>query len=294
MAACGGALETDLLVPVQFSGIPEGLTVVGPPPKGVEVRVAGPQSALATLADQQPVYRLDLSKVVPGVQNLPIRAERLELPKGLTVRRILPLRLTVRIEPEIRRELEIQLRITGKPAVGFQVTGETILPAVVALRGPASIMEALDKVHTKPVDITSMTGPVHKELAFDLPAGVTIDHAGEGPAAEIRIEPRIEQRRFDNLPLEVRNTPHRFEITPAVIHIEVKGPATTLETLTAGKNLAVFMDLENLDPGVYVRRATITLPVDTTLVQVNPELFTVKLSAVKRETGGDGSSGPKQ
>jgi hypothetical protein len=44
----------------------------------------------------------------------------------------------------------------------------------------------------------------------------------------------------------------------------------------------VLVELKNLSPGVYVRRATITLPVKTTLVKVEPELFTVKIIGRKQ------------
>jgi hypothetical protein len=39
----------------------------------------------------------------------------------------------------------------------------------------------------------------------------------------------------------------------------------------------VLVELKDLNPGVYVRRAAITLPVKTSLVIVEPELFTVKV-----------------
>jgi hypothetical protein len=43
-------------------------------------------------------------------------------------------------------------------------------------------------------------------------------------------------------------------------------------------DFSVYVDLSKLEPGVYVRRATIALPLNTTLVGVDPEIFTVNVT----------------
>ena len=48
------------------------------------------------------------------------------------------------------------------------------------------------------------------------------------------------------------------------------------------KGIHVYVDLKSLKPGVYIRRATITLPVKTTLIGVKPEIFTVKIMNAKK------------
>jgi YbbR domain-containing protein len=69
-----------------------------------------------------------------------------------------------------------------------------------------------------------------------------------------------------------------YSIMPPTINIEVKGPVNIIEKLHKDKGIEVYVDLKGLKHGVYVRRATITLPVKTTLIGVKPELFTVKIS----------------
>lgn len=52
-----------------------------------------------------------------------------------------------------------------------------------------------------------------------------------------------------------------------------------IEKLSTTEDVEVFLDLKDLKPGVYVRHATIRLPVNITLVDVEPEIFTVKLES---------------
>ena len=55
-----------------------------------------------------------------------------------------------------------------------------------------------------------------------------------------------------------------------------------IDKLHGGKGLQVYVDLKGLKPGVYKKRATITLPVKTTLIDAEPEIFKVKIMDKKR------------
>ena len=94
----------------------------------------------------------------------------------------------------------------------------------------------------------------------------------------IVIKEKIVTRKFKDIPVKGKHTPYAFSISPPVIAIEVKGPVNILEKLLTEKSINVMVDLKDLKPGVFVRRAAITLPVNATLVSANPEIFTVKIS----------------
>ena len=99
--------------------------------------------------------------------------------------------------------------------------------------------------------------------------------------AEIYFAAKIVTKRFAGILVQGQNTPYRFDISPGALTLEIKGPLNIIENLQPQKDIQVFVELKNLKPGVYVRRATISLPVKTTLVNVEPELFTVKISGQK-------------
>ncbi|MBW2043219.1 MAG: hypothetical protein JRI76_14525, partial [Deltaproteobacteria bacterium] len=68
---------------------------------------------------------------------------------------------------------------------------------------------------------------------------------------------------------------YRYHITPPTIDIEVKGPVRVLDTLVKDGGIKVYMDLKDLAPGVYPRRAVLALPPEAVLVSTSPEIFTV-------------------
>ena len=95
--------------------------------------------------------------------------------------------------------------------------------------------------------------------------------------AEIFIEEKTDAKIYHDIPVEGRDTQYRYSVSPPGVNIEVKGPVNVLEKLYTEKGIKVYVDLKGLKPGVYVRRAAIALPLKTTLVSAEPEIFTVKI-----------------
>jgi len=271
--------ETDIFVAVGPDQIPSGLTLSGPPLKGIEVRVRGPKSTVLTLADINIRYVLDLSGVDVGVTSIPINSDRISLPMGVSIDKITPAFLTVKIEKEVTKELPVNIAYTGKPATGFSAVGAVAKPLSVTVRGPESILDPMTEIPTKPIDIKGLSESFKKEIALNLPENIEIVSPSGIVFAEIFIEETIITRAFKDIVVEGKDTPYSYSITPAAIHIEVKGPANILETLQDKQGIQVYVDLKGLTPGVYVRPAVITLPVNTTLVGVKPEIFTVKIKS---------------
>ncbi len=271
--------ETDIFVLVDPDQIPAGLTLAGPPLKGIEVRVRGPKTTVLALAESNPHYVLDLAGIAVGVTSIPIKGDRIALPMGVSIKNITPAFLTVKVEKEVTKELPVKIAYTGKPATGFSAAGAVAKPLSVTVRGPESVLLPITEILTKPVDIKGLSESFKKEIALNLPENIEIVSPSGVVSAEIFIQETIVTRTFNDIVVEGKNSPFQYSITPAVIHMEVKGPENSLESLKDQKGFQVYVDLKGLKPGVYVRPAVITLPVNTTLVSVNPERFTVKIKS---------------
>lgn len=270
--------EANLFLPVQAVGIPAGLTITGPPLQRLDVRVRGPKSVIETLGNLKLKYFLDLSEVDIGIKTIPIETKSILLPKGISVVAVHPSSITIRIEKEIQKELPVVISYTGKPASGFFVAGTIAKPMSVVLRGPENMLDVMEKILTKPLDVNGLSESFKKEIALDLPEEIEAVSSAKIVQTEIIIAQEIVTRNFNDIPVSGKNTPYPYKITPPVINIEVKGPANVLEKLFKDKRINVYVELKGLKPGVYARRASITLPVKTTLVGVNPEIFTVKIN----------------
>jgi len=269
--------EGDLFLPVKPSGIPAGLTLTGPPLQGIDVRVRGPKSAIENLSDLNPIYTLDLANVDLGVKTISIDKKRISLPKGISVVKIHPASITIRVAREVKKELPVVISFAGKPASGFLVADAVARPLSVTLRGPENKLSAMEKILTEPVDIKGLSESFKKKIALDLAEEIEVVSSSKIVHAEIIIAEKIVIRNYIDILVQGQGTPYTYRITPPKIDIEVKGPVNVLKKLSADKGINVYVELKGLKPGVYARPAAIILPLKTTLVGVKPKIFTVKL-----------------
>ena len=268
--------KTDIFIPIDFGKIPDGLSIIDPPLKGIEVRIRCPESLVKTLSEIKSRYLLDLSDINEGVNNIPIRKDNIKLPSGISIINITPSFLTLKVEKELKKELPVIVSFSGKPATGF-FTYAVTRPSSVMLKGPVNILGPIEKIFTKPIDVNGLSESFKKEIALDLPECLDIISFSGIILAEVFIEEQIVAREFKNIPVKGKDSTYTFSITPPVIDIEIKGPVNVLEKFYQDNGLEVCVDLKGLKPGVYVKHASIILPVKTILVWVKPEIFTVKI-----------------
>jgi YbbR domain-containing protein len=138
----------------------------------VEIVVSGDERKLKTLTGTGLVAALDLTSTQPGDRVISLTPENVsvDLPLGVKLDEIQPSRIAVRLEAVQELELPVKADIEGKPADGFEVYGETVLPQRVKVRGPASFMKTLDFVLT---DKISIDGRTEDFTAKQVPLGVS-------------------------------------------------------------------------------------------------------------------------
>ena len=270
--------EADLLIPIITNKLPEGLTLVGPPLKELEIRVQGAPSGVAYLTLQKPQYRLDLSSVTIGVESIPVNPDIIPMPEGVKITRVNPAYITIRVDRWLKKAVPVKINVSGKPAAGFFVDDVLAEPSTIMLCGPETVLGSVDAIVSKPIDISGRSQSFKKEMALELTPGIEVCASSGIILAEIYITEKALTRQFADIRVEGHNTPYEFSISPPTINIEIKGPQKIVQNLHPQKDISVLVELKDLSPGVYVRRATITLPLRTTLVKVEPELFTVKIS----------------
>lgn len=274
--------EADVFIPVDTEKIPEGLIITNAPFTGIEVHVRGPKSIIRTLSDLKIQYTIDLSAVNIGVNIIPIQQARIPLPNGISILKINPDSITVKVENEIKKKLPVKISLTGKPAKGFMVVGAEAKPMSVTLRGSEDTLGRMDKVLTKPINIKGLSDSFKREVTLDLVENLKLVDSSKIILATVIINEQLTTITFDNIPVQGDGSLYVYRITPPVITIKVKGPVNVIEKLYGNNGVQVYVDLKGLKPGIYNKRATITLPVKTTLIDATPEIFIVKIINQKR------------
>src|ERR1051325_11053607 len=147
-------------VNVQLNFIrPPALEISNDPPRTVDVMLTGSRNKLDDLTSLDLVATVDISDQRAGERVLRLADKaQIALPQGVKVDGFQPSAIPVRLEEIVERQVPVEPKLEGKPDNGFEVYAVYPSKGSVTVRGPASRVNALQKVMTESIWL-----PGHKE-----------------------------------------------------------------------------------------------------------------------------------
>jgi len=179
---------------------PNSLEISNEPPKSVDVVLTGSKYRLDDLNKTALVATIDISDQRAGerVLRLADRAQ-LDLPQGVTVDAFQPNAISIRLEPIVQRQLEVEATLEGALADGFEVYAVRPSKSTITVVGPSSNVNALAKAKTETISIAghreTFTAP---NVALDI-SDPKIDLPDPVVTVEVEIGPRRVEKTFSDI-----------------------------------------------------------------------------------------------
>jgi len=151
---------------------PDHLDISNEPSKIIEVKVNGSRAKLDSITSFDRVATVDLSDYHAGdrVVRLSRNNVYLKLPEGVSIEGFNPSSITVKLEPRVERQLQVDVRLEGKPADGYEILGTQPSFNTVTVRGPASHVNALQKAPTETISVEGRKNTfTATQVAIDIP-----------------------------------------------------------------------------------------------------------------------------
>jgi hypothetical protein len=268
--------ERSIEVPVEFRNIPADLMVMDNRVDFVVLRVTGPRTLVSTIdADELKLF-LDLNSVKPGTVSYPLGGSLFNIPRGVTVARITPPVIHLRMEPVIKLTLPVSVRISGRPAPGFRVSQTTVQPARVTVTGPAEEVRRMTSVETVPVDLHETRG-VPKRLVRLATDGKPLTFSSDQVEVSVTLEEEQASRDFAQLEIGAREFKGSYTVSPKTIFLRVSGPKNILDKLELNSS-NVFVNLQGLAAGDYNLPPQFDLPNGVKVVEHRPAMVRIKIA----------------
>ena len=210
---------------------PPSLEISNDPPRTVDVMLTGSRNKLDDLTSLDLVATVDLADQRSGerVLRLADRAQ-ISLPQGIKVDGYQPSAIPIRLEEIVERQVTVEPKLDGQPSDGFEVYGVYPNKGSVTVRGPASRVNALQKVMTEGIWVAG-----HKEsftasnVAVDVP-DPKVDL--REPLVNVNVE--IGERRVEKTLAGVSvSTADGGKVQPATTTVTVLGVASLINSLKA-------------------------------------------------------------
>lgn len=282
-------VETDLLLPVDFSNIPEGMVLTYHQTEKIEIRIQTDPRLVEMINKETILYPADLytdlefdpagdsDSIEPGSYVLPVDKTRIPMDPAIKILSINPSFLSVRLERKITKTFKITVPYIGTPAQGHLAMEPVCEPAFVQLTGAESLINGIDQLKTKSIDLAGAGEEFKKNMPLDLENPLLYSSSHTMFTVTVPIQQQMVTKTVADIPIQVWNTTSKVKIEPPVITIEIKGPFDTLGNRTIVDQIYAFIDLKDLTTGIYARHAYINVPVDLLMTGATPQVFTVKI-----------------
>ena len=159
-----------LATPVEYSGLGDGLVLVGGQRESVEVEVRAIRSVVARLGPETLRVRVDLAGLEAGEAVVQLTPAHVQAPPGAAVIRITPAQLYLTAAAAATSSVAIVPQIKGAPAPGYTVRRVVVDPSSVRIKGPRSTIEARGEVSTLPIDVSGSRRSMTQSVGLMLPA----------------------------------------------------------------------------------------------------------------------------
>ena len=257
-------------VNVQLNFIrPQSLEISNDPPRTVDVMLTGSRSKLDDLTTLDLVATVDISDQRAGERVLRLADKaQITLPQGIKVDGFQPSAIPVRLEEIVERQVAIEPKLEGRPADGYEVYALYPAKGSITVRGPASRVNALQKVMTESIWLggrkESFTA---SNLAVDVP-DPKIDLLEPIVSVNVEIGERRVEKSFSGVPVI---TPDGAKVQPSTTSVTLLGAASLFDSLKA-QDLKVVLESagQTLEPRLELPAA---LKGKVFLKSINPSKF---------------------
>ena len=242
-----------------------------------EVRVIGPQSAVAQIAAVLATVRFgdvttDLTQSAPAIpvdaNGIPV--EGLQVEPGVVV-------VTVPLLPTATtRTVPVLWSLRGVVANGYWVSRVTTDPVAVTLSGDQSALAQIERVETAAIDVTGLNAAKTFRVTLVLPEGASLLRATDVTVV-VTVVPLAGTRPFlEAVQVQGLGSGLGAEADPGTVTATVAGPAPTLVAMTADQVIAT-VDATGRGPGTYTLDVAIHTPSGVTVQGVQPARITLTI-----------------
>lgn len=193
-------------VPVQLNFVrPNNLDISNEPPRTIDVELTGSRERLNNMRLSDLVATVDISDHPAGDRIVRLNNEsvHMDLPDGVKIESFKPTTIPIRLEPNLERQLPVDIKLVGQPAAGFELVSSTAQPNVISVSGPASLIEKLQQA---PTELISIEGKKGNFTALGVTIAISDSRIEvETPAVDVAFE-ISEKKRPESTPLSSAST----------------------------------------------------------------------------------------
>ena len=270
-------VEIWLNIPVEIVNLPQDRLIKSGIVSTVRVRCRGTSTILSRLETGRLTYALDLSRVRRGENLIVLEPKNINLPRAIDVVEITPSRLELDIDFQITKTVPVSINWEAYISPDYELREIRVEPEQVRISGAASILDRIDEIGTKLVEIREETPRgIIRKVSLDLFPDI------ESSTGEVMVEfsfgPILEEI-WVRKPVNVfADEGVEYRIDPDYIRANLALPKVLMRIPDWREQISYYIWVhKDMDPGEHEMEVMVDLPRDGEVREKRPEKITVQI-----------------
>ena len=267
----------------ELRGVPSDMVVMRPYRGSTEFYIDATFKGPRNVIDEVRTYEQRVYIDYPKGDQLKFLAKvptsKIWMPTGVRLERVDPQEFEFELDYVSTKNVKVEVPMEGEVSPGYQVASLKVVPDVVTITGPKSVIEAFNLIKTSAVDISRASASKLIEVAVpSMGAGVSLS------ASIVRVSAEILPIVSTAVRADVPITPivpigYAGAVFPSKVSATITGPADIINSM-GPSDIQLLAIVRDEFAGVTDRvvKPTATLPDLVKLVTTAPETVTVKLT----------------
>lgn len=284
-------VDMTVQIPVEVINLPENLEVANQVKTELAVTVTGPQALIRTLS-RDVTRTIDLSNAVAGPVVIENDIDSIPMPWGVRVLRVKPAELILKLDKLITKKLPIQPITTGEIPKGYTLSSVMLEPASISINGSEALLQHIEDLRTKPLDINGLTRSAMSHTSLDIPAEIAELIGQPVVTASIIIEEKMLHKAVSNIPITIKkeHSPAGLQLSTSAIKVHAIIPYSVAESTKKLESLfSISVNTAGLQPGTHTLKVQVTAAKGIEILEAQPELITAIVPAPSPKTKDGGS-----
>lgn len=280
-------LDTNIFrVPLKVL-MPAGYAIASPYPTEINITVKSSKQSNMEKLDNSNIVKYvrlfanfsDINSTGNFKRRVEYNVNELTKEQVLFIEHIDPPQITLTLENEVVKRVNVEANITGEPADGYALVNSTLNPPTVILRGPESMVEPIRNVKTEVISLIGRAQSMQTTVQL-MPLSPLITVEGRNIIEfNGEIKERSASKVISEVPITLVNlSPHlMLENQLNTGYMKVKGAEMLLNNLD-NYQVKLLVDLSSIIwPGKYTLPVKPQVPKDTSVTEYSPDKIIISL-----------------
>jgi hypothetical protein len=191
-----------------------------------------------------------------------------------------PDEVVVKLDQEGEKLLPVKATVNGSLPEGLEIERMVCTPATVRVTGARQVLDAMDNIHTEPIELKNRSSSFKETVQINLPQSSRLSIDPEWVTVEFALELRSSTILLEKIPVRILCAPgerRTIDVQPQVINVAVRGQQQRLEQIRSVDVFAYVSCMELAESTGYDLPVVVDLPSGVQLVKTDPAVVHVQI-----------------